>query len=40
MVRDYKKIKVWQRIEELALLVYGKEFRKKEIDLIPCIREV
>ena len=34
MARDYTKIKAWQRTEELALLVYAKEFQKMEIDLI------
>jgi hypothetical protein len=40
MARDYIKINAWQRTEELALLVYAKEFRKREIELIPYIREV
>ena len=40
MVGDYTKIKAWQLGEELALLVYAKEFQKREIDLIPYIREV
>ncbi len=37
MARDYKKIKDWQRTEQLALLVYAKEFQKMEIELISYI---
>jgi hypothetical protein len=40
MARDYTKIKAWQRAEELALLICAKEFQKREIELIPYIREV
>jgi hypothetical protein len=40
MVRDYTKIRAWQRAEELALPVHAKEFQKSEIELIPYIREV
>jgi hypothetical protein len=40
MVRDYTKIKAKQRTEELAFLVYAKDLRKRETELIPFIREV
>ena len=39
MARDYKKIKAWQRTEQLTLLVYAKEFQKMEIGLIYYILE-
>jgi hypothetical protein len=39
MARDYTKIKAWQRTEELALLVYAKEFQNMEIEFISYILE-
>jgi hypothetical protein len=40
MARDYTKIKARQRAEEMALFICAKEFQKREIELIPYIKEV
>jgi hypothetical protein len=40
IAKDYKKIKTRQLAEELALLVYPKEFQKSEVELVPYIRKV